>query len=75
MELEKLLELNVEQKKKILADLIENDVNYWKKVLILTAMTDESGDTELLDLILEHKVEEINLANKKYNLSLNKQKN
>ena len=33
-------------------------------------MIDEKEDTELLDLIIEHKVEEINLANKKYNLSL-----
>ena len=70
MEFEKLSKLTVEQKKEILADLIEDDVSYWKKVLILMAMIDENEDTELLDLVIEHKIEEINLANKKYNLSL-----
>lgn len=70
MEFEKLLKLTVEQKNEILADLIENDVSYWKKILILMAMIDENDDTELLDLVIEHKIEEINLANKKYNLSL-----
>lgn len=67
MEFEKLSKLTMEQKKKILADLIEYDVSYWKKVLILMAMIDENEDTELLDLVIEHKIEEINLANKKYN--------
>lgn len=70
MEFEKLSELTLEQKKEILADLIENDISYWKKVFILIAMIDEDADTELLDLIIEHKIEEINLANKKYNLSV-----
>ena len=70
MEFEKLSKLTLEQKKEILADLIKNDVSYWKKVLILMAMIDEDEDTELLDLIIEHKVEEINLANKKNNLSV-----
>lgn len=70
MEFAKLSNLTLEQKKEILSDLIEDDVSYWKKVLILMAMIDEDEDTELLDLIIEHKVEEINLANKKYNLSL-----
>lgn len=70
MEFEKLSKLTLEQKKEILSDLIQDDVNYWKKVLILMAMIDENEDTELLDLIIEHKIEEINLANKKYGLSL-----
>ncbi len=70
MEFEKLSKLTIEQKKEILSDLIENDVSYWKKVLILMAMIDEDEDTELIDLVIEHKIEEINLANKKYNLSL-----
>lgn len=70
MEFEKLSNLSEEQKKEILADLIEDDVSYWKKVLILMAMIDENDDTELLDLVIEHKIEEINLANKKYNLFL-----
>ena len=34
------------------------------------SMIDENDDTELLDLVIEHKIEEINLANKKYNLLL-----
>ena len=41
MEFEKLLKLNIEQKKKILSNLIENDVSYWEKVSILMAMLDE----------------------------------
>ena len=71
MEFEKLLKLNIEQKKKILSNLIENDVSYWEKVSILMAMLDEEAATDLLDLIVKHKREEINLANKKYNLFLN----
>lgn len=70
MEFEKLSKLTIEQKKQILAGLIKDDVSYWKKVLILMAMIDENEDTELLDLVIEHKIEEINLANKKYNLFL-----
>ena len=34
------------------------------------AMIDKDEDTELLDLVIENKIEEINLANKKYNLFL-----
>ena len=41
-----------------------------ERQLALMAMIDESEDTELLDLIIEHKRQEINLANKKYNLYL-----
>ncbi len=70
MEFEKLSKLAVEQKEEILSDLIQNDVSYWKKVLILASMIDQNEDTELLDLVIEHKIEEINLANKKYGLSL-----
>lgn len=70
MEFEKLLNLSEEQKKKILSDFIENDVSYWKKVLLLMAMNGDEEDNELLDLLIDHKIEEINLANKKYNLSL-----
>ena len=70
MEFEKLSKLDIEKKKEILYDLINDDVSYWKKILILMAMMDENEDGELLDLIVEHKVEEINLANKKYNFNL-----
>lgn len=70
MEFEKLSKLTLKQKKEILADLIEYDVSYWKKILILMAMIDKDDDTELLDLVIENKIEEINLANKKYNLFL-----
>ena len=70
MEFEKLSKLTLKQKKEILADLIEYDVSYWKKILILMAMIDKDEDTELLDLVIENKIEEINLANKKYNLFL-----
>ena len=70
MEFEKLSKLTLKQKKEILADLIEYDVSYWKKILILMAMIDKDEDTELLDLVKENKIEEINLANKKYNLFL-----
>ncbi len=70
MEFEKLSKLTLKQKKEILADLIEYDVSYWKKILILMAMIDKYEDTELLDLVIENKIEEINLANKKYNLFL-----
>ena len=66
MEFEKLSKLTLKQKKEILADLIEYDVSYWKKILILMAMIDKDEDTELLDLVIENKIEEINLANKKY---------
>ena len=38
MEFENLSKLSIEQKKEILAELIENDVSYWKKVLILMSM-------------------------------------
>ena len=70
MEFEKLSKLTLKQKKEILADLIEYYVSYWKKILILMAMIDKYEDTELLDLVIENKIEEINLANKKYNLFL-----
>lgn len=70
MGFEKLSELTTEQKKMILSNLIENDVSYWKKLLILMSMVDENEGTELIDLIIEHKIEEIDLANKKYNLFL-----
>lgn len=70
MEFENLLKLTDEQRKEILSDLIQNDVSYWKKILILTAMVENDEDTELLDLIINNKIEEINLANKIYNLSI-----
>ena len=57
MEFEKLSKLAVEQKEEILSDLIQNDVSYWKKVLILASMIDQNEDTELLDLVIEHKIE------------------
>jgi len=75
MDLEKLSNLTLEQKKEILADLIKDDVTYWKKIAILMSMTDENEDTELLDLIVEHKREEIDLANKKYQLLLKQDNN
>ena len=50
---EQLSNLTIEQQKELLANLIEDDVSYWKKVLLLMAMVDESGDTELLDLVIE----------------------
>ena len=59
MEFEKLSKLTLKQKKEILADLIEYDVSYWKKILILMAMIDKDEDTELLDLVIENKIEEI----------------
>lgn len=74
MEFEKLSELTMEQKKEILSSLIINDVSYWKKIMILMSMIDESEDTEMLDLIIEHKIEETNLAKRKYNLSLKSKK-
>lgn len=70
MEFENLLKLTDEQRKEILSDLIQNDVSYWKKILLLTAMVENDEDTELLDLIINNKIEEINLANKIYNLSI-----
>jgi len=70
MEIEKLFDLPIEKKKKILFDLIKNDVSYWKKISILMAMENDEEDNELLNLIIDHKIEEINLANKKYNFDL-----
>lgn len=70
MEFEKLSKLDSEKKKEILYDLIKDDVSYWKKILILMAMVDENDDGELLDLIIEHKAQEIKLANKKYNFNI-----
>ena len=70
MEFENLLKLTDEQKKEMLKELIQNDVSYWKKILLLTAMVEKDEDAELLDLIINNKIEEINLANKIYNLSI-----
>lgn len=70
MEFEKLLKLDMEKKKELLYDLINDDVSYWKKILILMSMVDENEDVELLDLIIDNKLREIELANKKYNLNL-----
>ena len=70
MELEKLLKLTMEQKKEILSDLVKNDVDYWKKITILMAMSSDGDNTELIDMIIEHKVEEIKMINKKYNLDI-----
>jgi len=70
MEFEKLAKLDIEKKKEILYDLINDDVSYWKKILILMSMVDENEDVELLDLIIDNKFKEIELANKKYNLNL-----
>lgn len=71
MEFEKLCNLSNETKKEILIELIKNDISYWKKILILMTMIEENEDTELLDMVIKHKIEEINLANKKYNLEIN----
>ena len=70
MEFEKLLKLTMEQKKEVLSDLVKDDVSYWKKITILMAMSSEDDNTELIDMIIEHKVEEINLINKKYGLDI-----
>lgn len=75
MKFENLSKLTIEEKKEILKDLIENDVSYWKKIMILMTMVDENEHTELLDLIIEQKIEEINLANKLYDLNLKRTDN
>lgn len=72
MEFEKLSKLSDNKKREILAHLIKNDVIYWKKIMILLAMSEED-DTEMLDLVIENKIKEINLANSKFNLGLNKE--
>ena len=64
MEFEKLSKLDMEKKKEILYNLINDDVSYWKKILIVMSMIDENEDIELLDLIIDNKVKEIELANK-----------
>lgn len=70
MDFENLYQLDAKEKKEILADLIKNDVSYLKKILIVMAMLPEERDTEFLDKIIQHKIEEIELANKKYHLGL-----
>ena len=70
MDLEKIRGLTIKQKKEILEDLIKNDISYWRKISILMLMVEEDENTELLDLIINHKIEEIELANKKYNLNI-----
>lgn len=74
MDLEKVSELTIEEKKEILKDYIKNDISYWRKIYILMLMIEEDEDTELLDLVIDHKIEEIKLANKKYKFNIENKK-
>lgn len=70
-EIDKIALLPYEKKKELLSTIIQNDVSYWKKILLLLNMMPEDGETDLFDLVVKHKIEEVELANKKYNLQLN----
>lgn len=64
MNYEEILKLSNEEKIKKLSKLVENDVNYWKKVQLLISI--EGEDTEFLDFILDNKRREIELLKEKY---------
>lgn len=71
MNLEEVKKLSIEEKKKLLKDLITNDICYWKKIWLLMQMIEDDEDTEFLDFVIDNKTNEINLANKKFNLNIN----
>ena len=70
-EIDKIALLPYEKKKELLSTIIQNDVKKKKKILLLLNMMPEDGETDFLDLVVKHKIEEVELANKKYNLQLN----
>ncbi len=69
MEFDKILNADDEIKIKLLKQIIENDVTYWKKILILTSLKENNNDTQLLEKIIDNKIEEMKLFYKKYNIN------
>lgn len=69
----KIEEWQNEEKIEALKDAIENDNNYWKKVLVLMTMGEENDDNELLETILDNRRKEIQIFQKKYGISLKKE--
>lgn len=57
MNLEELGKMSKEQKEELLKNLIENDVTYWQKVLLIFSIADEKYE-QLLDTLVENKTRE-----------------
>ena len=52
MDFDKILNLDDENKIKLLKHIIENDLRFWKKILILISLKENSSVAKLLETII-----------------------
>ncbi len=68
MDFDKILNLDDENKIKLLKQIIENDLSYWKKILILISMKEKSSEPKLLETIINNKRTEMEVFYKEFNI-------
>lgn len=71
MDISKILSLDDENKIKLLKQIIENDLSYWKKILILISMKENHDNSELIESIVNSKRTEMDIFYKIYNIEPN----
>lgn len=68
MDFDKILNLDDENKIKLLKQIIENDLNYWKKILILISMKEKNDNSKLLETIIDNKRLEMDIFYKEFDI-------
>lgn len=68
MDFDKILNLEDENKIKLLKQIIENDLSYWKKILILISIKEKSGESKLIETIINNKRMEMEIFYKEFNI-------
>lgn len=71
MDIDKILSLDDENKIKLLKQIIENDLNYWKKILLLLSINENYDNSELIENIVNSKRIEMDMFYKIYNIEPN----
>ena len=72
MKYDELAKLSRKEKIDLLEDVVKNDINYWKKLLLVMNLETGEENIEVIDKIVEHKIEEIELLKSKYNIKTEK---
>lgn len=69
----KIEEWKDDERIEALRNAIENDNNYWKKILVLMTMKNDDEENELMETILENRRKEMEIFEKKFGISLKKE--
>lgn len=73
MDWNRIEEWKNEEKIEALKEVIENDNNYYKKILTLMTIENNDEENELLETIIDNRRKEIDLFQKKFGLLIKKQ--